>query len=188
LEKPLKTPTRHLTFLILLGISLLFLPACGSKDNVKSQQLAETVLNPEPTAVSTPASEIGMAADQNDNSPAPYVEKIKRTKDSKIISTTPSVTAVTPAAPPPSTPAPAMETPAPAVKPKSSGWIWWVLILLILGGVGWYFWSESRSGNNPQQPNPPTGGLSPVSGFTAFQNKNEGKSKTKTSFWFKKLF
>ena len=186
----MNTLTQRLTFLALLGISLLFLPACGSKDTVKSQQVAETVLNPEPTAVPTTTSHIAMPTDQTDNGPTSYVEKIKRTKDSKIISTTPSVTEVVTAATPQATPPPAppMETPAPPVKAKGSGWFWWVLILLAIGGGGWYFWSESRSDNHPHQPNPPTGGLSPVSGFTALKNKNEGNSKTKTSFWFKKLF
>ncbi len=61
-----------------------------------------------------------------------------------------------------------MDTTAPVQKSGGSHWFLWLLVILVLGGIGWYFWSKNQSDNHtPIQPMPPTGGLSPVSGFTA---------------------
>jgi drug/metabolite transporter (DMT)-like permease len=67
-------------------------------------------------------------------------------------------------------------------------WLWWILLLVVLGGIGWYFWSKSQNEGPPAPPKPPTGGLSPVSGFTAVKDRIEDESPSETSIWFRKIF
>jgi hypothetical protein len=188
----LNTLTQRLVLLLFLGSAMLLLPACGSKNEVKTEKAPETVLNPESTPVSSEASktDIGMPGDHNpENS---YTERIKRTKGPKgtKITLTPSTdistsSVATPASTPNQTPA--VETPAPVTRSGGSHWFWWVLLIVVLGGVGYYFYSKSQSGG-PFQPNPPTGGLSPVSGFTAVQDRIEDESQAEPSIWTRKLF
>ncbi len=183
-------------FLILLGLAVLSLPACGSKTNVKSEKAPETVLNSEetPVAVSSGTSDIGIPGESNPVNT--YVEKIHRHKGPKsttTITTTP-VSAETAVSTPVSTPmtpvqTPEMETPAPVKKSGGSHWFLWLLVILVLGGIGWYFWQKSQSeGGHSGPPLPPTGGLSPVSGFTAVKHQIEDEAESKPSIWSKKLF
>jgi hypothetical protein len=193
LETPLNTLTQRLILLAFIGSALLFLPACGSKNNVKSQKAPETVLNPEVTPVSSGTADIGMPGEKDHGTPInTYVEKIKRTKGAKgtkitLTPSTESSTPVTTTAQTQPNQTPAMETAAPVAKSGGAHWIWWVILIVVLGGIGWYFWSKSQSGEH-SQPMPPTGGLSPVSGFTAVKDRIEDDSEVETSFWTKKLF
>ena len=168
------------------------LPACGNKSNVQSEKAPETVLNkenPELTPVSNGNQEIGLPGESTGIHT--YVEKIHRTKGSKsgtTITTTPiTSTATTPVPTPATNQTPVVETAAPVKKSGGSHWFIWLLVVVLLGLVGWYFWSKSREGH-PGQPMPPTGGLSPVSGFTALKDKIEEESESKPSFWSKKIF
>ncbi len=184
METPLNTLTRSWLFLVLLGGAVALLPACGNKNNVKTENPPETVLNPETTPVS------------NGESPArSYVEKIHRTKGPKSttsITTTP-VTAEGVATPVPTplvatNPTPAMESPAPVKRPVASHWLLWILVALVLGGIGWYFWTKNKENQGPTQPAPPTGGLSPVSGFTGVMDRIEDEAGSEPSIWSKKIF
>ena len=172
---------------MLLACAVLILPACGSKESVQSNKAPESMLNPETTPV---------AAGNESNGEKPvgsYVEKIHRNKGLKSTTTisTTSANGETTPAPNQMTPAqmPAMETPAPVQKSGGAHWFLWFLVLLVLGGIGWYFWSKNQSDNNmPSQPKPPTGGLSPVSGFTGVKGHVEDEGESKPSFWSKKIF
>jgi hypothetical protein len=122
-----------------------------------------------------------------------YVEKIHRTKGPKstsTITTTPvSTTAPTPVTTVPTPPKTLqVENPAPVKKSHGFSWVLWLLVILVVAGIGWYFWNKSQENNHPTQPMPPTGGLSPVSGFTAIKKKIEGQEQTKPSIWSKKIF
>lgn len=189
---PLKTLLQRPLFLILLLAAGFVFPACGSKGTVKSQNTSETVLNAESTP--TGMSDIGIPGE---NSPVhSYMGKIHHRKSSK---TTPSLTGqtnTTAVAPTPAIPVqnipiktPTMETAAPLKAKGGSHWFLWVLVVLIVGGIGWYFWSKKQSENPhfPAQPKPPVGGVSPVSGFMAVKDRIEDDSD-KPSFWSKKLF
>jgi hypothetical protein len=190
----LNTLAQRLVLLVFIGSASLLLPACGSQ-NVKSQKASETVLNAEPTpaAASSGTADIGMPSENGNGTPInTYTEKIKRTKTNKgtKITLTPSTAvSITTDLAPQTTPkeTPAMETPAPIVKSGGSHWIWWILLIVVLGGIGWYFWSKNQSDDH-SQPMPPVGGLSPVSGFTAVKDRIEDDSETETPFWSKKLF
>jgi hypothetical protein len=190
----LNTLAQRLVLLAFIGSAMLLLPACGSQ-NVKSQKASETVLNAEPTpmASSSGTADIGMPDEKGNGTPInTYTERIKRTKTSKgtKITLTPSTAISTTAeVATPTTPkeTPAMETTAPVIRSGGSHWIWWTLLVVVLGGIGWYFWSKNQSDDH-SQPMPPVGGLSPVSGFTAVKDRIEDDSETKTSFWSKKLF
>ncbi len=178
----------------MLASSVVLLPACGGSGNVKSQKASETVLNPEttPTPVSSGTTDIGLPSEKNHGTPInAYVEKIKRSKGAKgtKITLTPSTAANTPEVTPQTTPnqTPAMETPAAPVKTGGSHWILWTVLVVAVAGIGWFFWSKNQSGDSGQ-PNPPVGGLSPVSGFTGVKNNIEDDSDSKPSFWSKKLF
>jgi cobalamin biosynthesis Mg chelatase CobN len=168
-------------FLILLATSVVFLPACGSKDNVKSEKAPETVLNPE----ETPTVSGGNSTSSHvKHKPQARVAE-STTNSSAVSATTPSSTPV--AAQP--TPQVSMDTTAPAQKRGGFHWFLWLLVLLVLGGIGWYFWSKSQEEHqNPAQPMPPTGGLSPVSGFAAVKDRIEDETEAKPSFWSKKIF
>jgi len=183
----LNTLNQRSLFLILLGGALLFLPACGSKTAVKSERASETVLNPETAPVANGMADIG---ETGHNTPInTYVEKIGHKKKPLSSLTTTSTTANT-VAPPPETPAqtPAMETAAPVAKSGGSHLLLWLLLIIVLGGVGWYFWSKNHPEDHVDQPMPPVGGLSPVSGFTALKDQIEEESPSETSFWSKKIF
>jgi len=169
--------------LILLGSALLILPACGSNNTIKTTKAPETVLNPE----STPDTSM------TEHHPIThsYTERIKKAAPktySALNAKTPQV--ATPSMTTQSTPnsTPSMETATPVKKSGGSSWIWWILLILALGGAGWYFWSKNQSEGGSSQPKPPVGGLSPVSGFTAVKDKIEDESQEGTSFWSKKLF
>jgi hypothetical protein len=122
-----------------------------------------------------------------------YTAKIHRTKGPN--STTTVVTTPTGETTPVITPvatqnAPPMETTAAPVK-KSGGshWFLWLLVLVALGGIGWYFWQKNQEDAfTHNQPKPPTGGLSPVSGFTAVRSHIEDDEKKTPSIWTRKLF
>ncbi|HUO57770.1 MAG TPA: hypothetical protein VMV05_06300 [bacterium] len=196
----MNTLTHRLTFFALLIAAALVLPACGSKGEVKSQKAPETVLSPESTPTEVPTTttaDTGMPVENEkpESAPASYVEKIKRTKGTnKIVSTsTPDSAAITQASTPQNTPMqpPIMDTSTPTSPKKGgSGWVMWVLLVLVGGGGGWYFWSKRQEASlvNPNQPKPPVGGLSPVSGYTGKRTEYEAKDPAKTSIWFKKLF
>jgi hypothetical protein len=74
----------------------------------------------------------------------------------------------------------------PKAAKSGSHWLWWILLILVVGGVGYYFWDKSRSDSS--MPMPPTGGLSPVSGFTAVKDRIEDEAEAHTSIWTRKLF
>ncbi len=190
----MNTFLRNASFLALLILSVAFLPACGSKANVQSDKAPETVLNPEttPTIDSTPVS----SGTENGTAYHTYVQKsytakIHRSKGPN--STTTVVTTPTDATPV-ITPAatqntPPMETTAtPAKKSSGSHWFLWLLVLVVLGGIGWYFWSKNQEDSFNHSPKPPTGGLSPVSGFTAVRSHIEDQEERKPSIWTRKLF
>ena len=196
METSLTTFTHRFVFLALLAASILLLPACGGSGNVKSQKASETVLNPEstPAPTSSGTADIGMPGEQDHGTPInTYVEKIKRSKGAKgtKITLTPSTAAAatTPETAPQTTPAqtPAMETTVTPVKTGGSHWILWTILVVAAAGIGWFFWSKNQSGDSGQ-PNPPVGGLSPVSGFTGVKNDIEDDSNSEPSFWSKKLF
>ena len=175
---------RRPLLLLLLGIALVSLPACGSKNTVKSENPPETVLNPE----NTPTAEEGVPSNRPAGS---YVEKIKKASPktyAALNSQTPQ--AATPSVTTQSTPnnTPSMETAVPVQKKGGSSWIWWVLLILALGGAGWYFWSKNQAEADSSRPKPPTGGLSPVSGFTAVKDRIENDTEETQSIWTKKLF
>lgn len=191
---PLKTLLQHPLFLVLLIAAGFVFPACGSKGTVKSQNTSETVLNAESTPSSNGMSDIGIPGE---NTPVhTYVEKIRHRRASK---TSPSLTAQTNTTAAAPTPAmalqnipiktPTMETASPLKANGGSHWFLWVLVVLILGGIGWYFWSKKQSEGShyPGQPKPPVGGVSPVSGFMAVKDRIADDSD-KPSFWSKKLF
>lgn len=190
----MNTFLRNASFLVLLMLSVALLPACGSKANVQSEKAPETVLNPEstPSIESTPVS----SGEQNGTAVHTYVQrsytaKIHRTKgpNSTTISTTP-VDATTPVNTPIATQnTPPMEsTPVPVKKSSGSHWFLWLLVLVVLGGIGWYFWSKNQEDSFNNSPKPPTGGLSPVSGFTAVRSHIEDQEERKPSIWTRKLF
>lgn len=188
----MNTLTRSWLFFILMGFAVTLLPACGNKTNVQSEKAPETVLNnPEMTPVSSGNQEIGLPGENT--SVHTYVEKIHRTKNTKsgtTITTTPlasTTTATTPVPTPGVHQTPVMETTSPAKKNDGSHWLLWLLVLILVGLLGWYFWNKSQQ-SHPGQPMPPTGGLSPVSGFTALRDKIEDESESKPSIWSKKIF
>lgn len=185
----MNTLSRSWLFLILMGFAVTFLPACGNKSNVNSEKASETVLNPIETPVSS--DEMGSAGEKT--GVHTYVEKIHRSKganSSTTITTTPVTSAgvSNPIAPMATNPTPAVETAAPVQRSSGSHWLIWILVVLVIGGAGYYFWNKSQEGKIPTQPMPPTGGLSPVSGFTALKDRIENEAESKPSIWTKKLF
>jgi hypothetical protein len=182
------------------------LPACGSQNTVKNDQNKETVLNPETTPVSSGTENLGVPGENtsintyvkngNQSPTKSYVEKIHRTKGPKsktTITTTPVTSNENVETPVPTTvttpkETPQVESPAPMKKAGGSHWLLWTLVVLVLAGIGYYFWNKSQDNKPPTMPAPPTGGLSPVSGFTAIKGKIEDLEKRKPSIWFKKIF
>jgi hypothetical protein len=185
-ETPLNTYTRSWLFLLLLGSAVTLLPACGTKTNVNSEKAHETVLNAEETPVSS--------GEMSGTPVHTYVEKIHRTRGPKsttsIITTPITAEGVTTPATQPLIPnqTPPVESSVPVKRSGGSHWKLWVLVVLVLAGIGWYFWTKSRENHTPTQPTPPTGGLSPVSGFTAIKDRIEDDSESKPSIWSKKIF
>ena len=172
---------RNAMFLILLAVAVVFLPACGSKNNVKSEKAPETVLNPE----ETPSVSVSSA-----NPTSSHRHHTKAAQS--ITSATAPVSATTPSSTPiaAQTTAPvSMDTTTPVQKTGSFHWFLWLIVILVLGGIGWYFWSKNQDEHqNPTQPMAPTGGLSPVSGFTAVKERIEDEAESQPSFWSKKIF
>ncbi|HVZ79834.1 MAG TPA: hypothetical protein VHE12_03435 [bacterium] len=188
----MNTFLRNASFVALLALSAALLPACGSKSNVQSDKAPETVLNPE----TTPTVETSVSTgDENGTSIRTHVQKsytakIHRTKgpnSTTTVVTTPTdaTPVITPAAT--QNTAPMESTPAPVKKSSGPHWFLWFLVLVVLGGIGWYFWQKNQEDFTNQSPKPPTGGLSPVSGFTAVRSSIDNEEK-KPSIWTRKLF
>ena len=189
--------------LFFLAGALTLLPACG-KSTVKSQKPPETLLTTQITPVVTPVPEGPELALSQE--PAAVAEPSPKEEADETI--TEEVESAPQAQAPkvvaqaaPSQPAPLQEKPAPAaapapdkteapVKAKGAGYDWlWGVLLLAIAGVGWYFLAKGHSHPAGQpHPKPPTGGLSPVSGFTGFQNEKGSKIRKKPSIWSKKIF
>ena len=189
--------TRFPIFLFLLAGAAVLLPACGG--NGIKQNPNTTVLNPDQTPVLTPVSQgmTDLGSSGKNTSIGVYVEKIHRSKGPKsktTITTTPVATtdnSATTAATPVTTPqqTPAVETALPVKKSGAFHWVLWLLVIIVLGVIGWYFWSRSRSHSDQSgQPTPPMGGLSPVSGYTAVKDRIEDEAEGKPSLWSKKIF
>ncbi len=192
---------QHLTFLVVFGLVLILLPACGNKNAVKSQKASETVLNsnPTPSSQSNTWVDIGMPEQTKKTEAVPrsYVEKIKNEvqPEAPSLAAAPnsiSVTAMVPTPIPTVESVPVknttMENTAPVKKNVGAYILLWLLVILALGGAGYYFWSKTRIEEHPLQPQKPLGGLSPVSGFTAIRGQLEKKRNTQKSFWLKKIF
>ncbi|HVM33232.1 MAG TPA: hypothetical protein VMU88_08880 [bacterium] len=182
----MKASASSLLFIALLGAATILLPACGG-NQVKSND-ATTMMNAEPTPEATVASTASSASTGPENS---YEEKTVKSHKSVSTQTQPAASLVAPA-PAASTPMPAAATAAtPVVEnttpaPKGgSHFLWWLLLILILAGIGWYFWSKNHNDEDEFQPHPPSGGLSPVSGFTGTK---ELEAKKAPSIWTRKLF
>ncbi len=190
---------RHLNFLLVFGLSLLLLPACGNKNAVKSQKANETVLNinSTPTPQANSWVDIGMADETKNTEAVPrsYTEKIKSEPEAPAMAAAPNSISIAslPPTPIPTAPnvpmkSPSIENIAPVKKNVGTYLILWFLVILALGGAGYYFWSKTRVEEPSGQPQKPLGGLSPVSGFTAIRGRLEKKKKAKKSFWLKKIF
>jgi ATP-dependent Zn protease len=170
---------------------VLLLPACGSKGTVKSNKASETVLNAETTPS---VSDIGMAGENSTTPVKRYIEKIQRKNHAKSTPGSSSTNIIATSSNYVPTPLPTFQTSsastaAPVKKSGGSHWFLWILVILIFVGIGWYFWSKSQSDEQLSvQPKPPTGGLSPVSGFTGLKKRIENDPETKPSFWTKKIF
>lgn len=189
----MNTFLRNASFLALLSLAVVLLPACGGGNNVQSNKAPETVLNPE----STPSVESTPVSSGEDNGTAyhtyvqkSYTAKIHRAKgpnSTTTVVTTPTdaTPVITPAAT--QNTAPMESTSASTKKSGGSHWFLWLLVLVVLGGIGWYFWQKNQE-DSMGQPKPPTGGLSPVSGFTAVRSKIEDDETKKPSIWTRKLF
>jgi hypothetical protein len=177
---------QNLFFIALLGSATVLLPACGG-NAVKSSDNSTPMMNAE----STP----DMTAKSSDNSSTipvnSYVEKTS-SKSKSSAGKEPGSTVPMASAP---TPLPTQEMSAatpvaePVAAPQKSGshFLWWLLLILILAGIGWYFWSKNHSDEDEFQPHPPSGGLSPVSGYTGTKHLEAGEKKA-PSIWTRKLF
>jgi hypothetical protein len=177
---------QNLFFIALLGSATVLLPACGGNE-VKSSDNSTTLMNAEPTPDLS-------AKSPNESSTLPensYVEKTSSKSKSgagkEPVSTVPMASAPTPLPTQDiSAATPVAETSAPAQK-SGSHFLWWLLLILILAGIGWYFWSKNHSDDDEFQPHPPSGGLSPVSGYTGTKHL-EADEKKAPSIWTRKLF
>lgn len=173
---------QNLFFIALLGSATILLPACGG-NAVKSSDNSTTMMVPD---APTPETSVKSSAAPANS----YVEKTssksKTTTTTKTVttSTVPMASAPTPLPTVATTP----ETETTAVPQKSgSHFLWWLLLILILAGIGWYFWSKNHSDEDEFQPHPPSGGLSPVSGFTGTRDL-AAEEKKAPSIWTRKLF
>ena len=175
---------QNLFFIALLGSATVLLPACGG-NAVKSSDNSTTMMVPD---APTPETSV-----KSSTAPAnSYVEKTS--SKSKTTTTTTTKTVTTSTVPMTSAPTPlptvatTSETETTAVPQKSgSHFLWWLLLILILAGIGWYFWSKNHSDEDEFQPHPPSGGLSPVSGFTGTRDL-AAEEKKAPSIWTRKLF
>ncbi len=177
---------QNLFFIALLGSSTVLLPACGG-NAVKSSDNSTPMMNAESTP-DTSAQSSSSASTVPENS---YVEKSSsKSKSSAVkapVSTVPLASAPTPL--PTQDISSATPVAEPAAVPQKSGshFLWWLLLILILAGIGWYFWSKNHSDEDEFQPHPPSGGLSPVSGYTGTKHL-EADEKKAPSIWTRKLF
>jgi hypothetical protein len=80
---------------------------------------------------------------------------------------------------------PPMEATSNSTSKKGSHWFLWLVVLVILGGGAYWYFTRNKDEETPYQPQPPVGGLSPVSGYTGQKKSNSSK---KISFWKRKLF
>ncbi len=163
-------------------MAVAFLPACGSKNNVKSEKAPETVLNPEETPLAT------VSGEKPKSSRVHHAAKIAKSVpgiQTPVIVGTPSSSPMAAQ----TTPQVSMDTTTPVQTRGHFHWFLWLLVLLAIGAIGWYFWSKNQERiNTPTQPMPPSGGLSPVSGFTALKEHIQDEPDLKPSFWSKKIF
>jgi hypothetical protein len=168
---------------------MVVLSACGKSTVQSNNPETTTMMNPEVTPVASESN--------TENSTIPvnsYVEKTASPKPHSPLAKgmTPLTTAPVSVVPTPAQTmakiaTPVVESPVP-VKKSGSHFLWWLLLFLILVGIGWYFWSKNHAEEDEFQPHPPTGGLSPVSGFTGIKHQLEPEASKPESFWTKKLF
>ncbi|MGH7739951.1 MAG: hypothetical protein ACREL1_07370 [bacterium] len=174
-----------LLFVALLGAATVLLPACGG-NKIKSADTPTTMMNPAATPDTSLKSAPAMSGSVEKNSKPGEVQKASTSKMTAA-STASMTSAPTPVATIAAiTAAPAVETSAPAHK-RGSHFLWWLLLILILAGLGWYFWSKNHNDDDEFQPHPPSGGLSPVSGYTGLKGLSADEKKNK-SIWTRKLF
>jgi hypothetical protein len=179
---PLNTLSKY-TFGSILFASVLVLPACGSKNSVKSETPGQNIVQPAQTPGSTiePYKETTIISDSADSKPVrrvhAYSEKSSDVQNQTAVASSEKPTPV-------ATPA-AVAAPVNAQPEKKSGskWLWILIAVAALGG-GYYLYAK-KSPRRKGHPLPPMGGLSPVSGFTAMKDKVQS---SKPSFWTKKLF
>jgi hypothetical protein len=173
---------QNLFFIALLGSATVLLPACGG-NQVKSNDATTMMSAPTPEPIVSSSTENSSSAPANS-----YVEKTSKSHSAASAEKTapmPSTSAASTPVPMPTVAATTVaDTPAPAPK-GGSHFLWWLLLILILAGIGWYFWSKNHSDDDEFQPHPPSGGLSPVSGYTGTKELEEKKSP---SIWTRKLF
>lgn len=176
---------QSLLFIALLGAATVLLPACGGSA-IKSSDTSTTMMNPAAKPDTSLKSASAISGSVKKSSKAGEVQKPSTSK------MTTASTASMASAPTPMptlaamTAAPAVETSAPTPK-RGSHFLWWLLLILILAGVGWYFWSKNHNDDDEFQPHPPSGGLSPVSGYTGLKNLSTAEKKSQ-SIWTRKLF
>ncbi len=83
---------------------------------------------------------------------------------------------------------PSMETTSNSTPKKGSHWFLWLVVLVILGGVAYWYFTRNKDEETPYQPQPPGGGLSPVSGFTGQRRVTSSKKlPTGNGKFFKRL-
>jgi hypothetical protein len=185
-EDPVKTSFwHHLFFIALLGSATVLLPACGgnavkSSDNSTPRMNAEATPDTTMKSSTEPSSVPMNSYVEKSSSKSKSTESNKTTGSPVVAAPTPMPTLATVAA------TPVVETPAPVQK-SGSHFLWWLLLILILAGIGWYFWSKNHSDEDEFQPHPPSGGLSPVSGYTGTKHL-EADEKKAPSIWTRKLF
>jgi hypothetical protein len=200
----LKRYAAYIPLFLLLGAFVVLLPACGGNE-IKGQKPPETVLNAE----ATPNAQNGQSINlENGSQPKnnfnfntatqpvsksvarSYKQKIARIKGPQSVQTVQVMTTSTPQTTPTvvttsTQPQPPMEGNANQKPKHGSHWFLWLVVLALLGGGAYWYWSHRKEDDSPYQPQPPVGGLSPVSGFTARKKLPEPR---KTSFWKRNLF
>jgi hypothetical protein len=191
-EATLKRYGTTIAFGFLLVLCGLFVTACGNSE-VRNQKAPETVLNPDATPTDQPTPEaiavVTPQAEQPVRIHHHYVAKALPV----AVTPTPTVVAAQVQATPTVVPTPIVSQPMPPVettvapKPKrGTNWLLWILILIILIVAGvWGYFRYLEMKEDSHQPQPPVGGLSPVSGFTGQKHLRKAK---KPRFWNRKLF
>jgi hypothetical protein len=200
----------------LLGAMALFLPACGGnqiKGQNPPETVLNSEPTPTPDMgefyTPTPIAETAQVkkSDDSDTLTPPVSKKVARSYKQKIArmkateaavnaqvspTSTPQVTPVvasviTPTVvPAPIQAQPPMESTTNSTPKKGSHWFLWLVVLVILGGGAYWYFTRNKDEETPYQPQPPVGGLSPVSGYTGL--KRSSSSHKKTSIWNRKLF